>query len=67
MELLSFHHEFVAFLSSHEKDNHLITFDIIQDSQVARPQFKLREWVGTQPFYCFRWRRWLILQPRKYG
>jgi hypothetical protein len=46
-ELLPGNDELVADLSSHDRDDDLLTLDIIEDPQVTHAQLKLRHGIGT--------------------
>jgi hypothetical protein len=48
MELLAFHNQLVADLSPDDQDDDFFSFNIIQDTQVARPQFKLGQGIRAQ-------------------
>ncbi|HXG08951.1 MAG TPA: hypothetical protein VNK04_04115 [Gemmataceae bacterium] len=62
MELLSFHDQFVAYLSAHEEHDNFTFIGIIQDAQVAHPQFEVSEKIGAQSLDSFGRFRGLVLQ-----
>jgi hypothetical protein len=64
MKLLTFHDQFVPHLASDDQDDNFLSLDIIQGTQVACPQLKLSERIGTQAFDRFRGRRGLVFQAR---
>jgi hypothetical protein len=43
MELLAFDNKFVAYLAADDQDDNLISFDIIQRTQVPCPKLILRQ------------------------
>jgi hypothetical protein len=65
MELLTFHDQLVAFFPSDDQDNNLVSFDIVQGTQVSCPKLELGERIGTQSFDRFCRRSGLVLQPRQ--
>jgi hypothetical protein len=60
MELLPFHDELVAGLSSHHKQDDLCPLDIIQHAEVTDTQLELSKRVGPQLLDGLRWRRRLM-------
>jgi hypothetical protein len=67
MKLLSFHYQFVADFSSHDEHDNLVSFDIIQCTQISCTQFKLGERIGSQLFDRFGRCRGLVLQAGQDG
>jgi hypothetical protein len=67
MKLLSFHKQFVADFSPHDEHDNFISLNIVQDTQVPCPQFKLRQRIGPQPLDRLRLRRRLVLKPGQDG
>jgi hypothetical protein len=63
MELLSFHDQFIAYLSAHEERDNFAFIDIIQGTQVSYTQFIGRKKIGAQALDRFGGRRRLMLQP----
>jgi hypothetical protein len=63
MELLAFDNKFVAYLAADDQDDNLISFDIIQRTQVPCPKLILRQSIWSQALDRFRGRGGLVLQP----
>jgi hypothetical protein len=62
MKILAFHNQFVADFPSDDQDDNFVSFDIIQDTQVACPKLELRQRIGAQTLDRFRGHRGLVLQ-----
>jgi hypothetical protein len=67
MELLPFYNQLVSDFLTHNKDDHLVFFHIIQGTQVPGTQLKLCQGIGAQPLDGFRGRRGLLLEPQQNG
>jgi hypothetical protein len=63
MKLLTFHDQFVSHFASDDQKDNLVSLNIIQGAQVARPRLEFRERIWTQTLDRFRWRCGLVLQP----
>jgi hypothetical protein len=63
MDLLSFHDQFVAYLSAHEEHDNFAFIDIIQDTKASRAQFKFGEQIRAQLLNRLRRCGRLVLQP----
>src|SRR5262249_38775937 len=63
MELLSSHDQLVAFFPPDDQDDYLVSFDIIQGTQVPCPKLELGQRIGTQLLDRFRRRRGLVFEP----
>jgi hypothetical protein len=61
MELLSFHNQPIADFPTDDEQDNLVSFHIVQGTQVARPQLELGQRIGTQTLNRFRRRRGLVL------
>jgi hypothetical protein len=66
-ELFSFHNQFVADFSPHDEYDNLVSFDIIQGSQISRTQFKFGQRIGSQSFDSLRRCLGLLLKPGQDG
>jgi hypothetical protein len=53
MELLTFHNQFVAQLAADDENDNLISLDILQGTQISRPQLELGEGIWAQSLDCF--------------
>jgi hypothetical protein len=67
MELLAFHNQFVADLAPDNQDNNLVSFHIVQGTQVSCPQLELGQRVGAQPFTRPGGRRGMLFEPGQDG
>jgi hypothetical protein len=63
MKLLIAHDQGVANFSTDDKQHDFVALDIIQNTEITRPQFELRKRVGPKPFDCLRWRQRLVREP----
>jgi hypothetical protein len=63
MKFLAFHDQLVAYFAADKKHDNFAFIDIIQDTQVSRPQFEIGKKVGTQTLDGFRGSRRLMLEP----
>src|SRR2546426_748915 len=64
MEFLAFHDQLVADLTAYEQNDNLVLLDIIQGTQVSRPQFEIGKKIGTQTLDGLRRLRRFVFQPR---
>jgi hypothetical protein len=48
IEFHTFDDELVAYFLPEEKDDHVVSFDIIQRPEIACSQFELSEWIGRR-------------------
>src|SRR5258707_8756911 len=47
MKLLTFHDQLIAYFAAHDEHDNFAFIDIIQGTQVSRPQFVVGKWIGT--------------------
>jgi hypothetical protein len=48
MKLLAFNNQLVSDFASNDQNHNLVSFDIIQGTQVACAYFELSKWIGAQ-------------------
>jgi hypothetical protein len=53
MKLFSFHAQLVADFLAHDQDNDFLSFDIVQCTQVARPELELSKRFGRSRLMAF--------------
>ncbi|MEX0717436.1 MAG: hypothetical protein WD066_12655 [Planctomycetaceae bacterium] len=63
MKLLAFHFQLVADLPPDDQNDDFVSFDIIQNTQLAGAQLELGQGIRYQPLDRFRGSRRLIRKP----
>jgi hypothetical protein len=63
MKFLTFHDQLVADFTAYEQYDNFALIDIIEGTQVSRPQFKVGKKIGTQTLDSFCRLRRLVFQP----